>query len=126
MYKNIKFRYLYRDGNNNKKYASLIFKNTQGSSMESLQARLLASFWGNCYFVAHQIRLPELFFEDFPESSDISFHEYDEIEETDESSNDPLNRSIEDFVFEVTAESAKGWKVFDPFERLFAANTSLF
>jgi hypothetical protein len=117
MYKNIKFKYLYRDGGNYKKYHSIVFRNTQNHSVELLNHRLEEVFWSNIFFVASQIKLPELFFEDFPNDDDISFHEFDGIELTPEKPNDPLNRSIEDFVDEVRLESAKGWDVFDPKER---------
>lgn len=54
------------------------------------------------FFIADQVRLPELFFtEGPPNSADHCFHQFDSIEMTGAPADDRQLRSIDDFVQEV-------------------------
>jgi len=116
---NIKFKYLYRDESNYKKYGHVVFSNPDGVSAEEVKTRLEKSFLQALLFNASQVGLPELFFEDFPLPNDFTLHEFDGVETTDELPNDHRLRTIQQFMKKVEKESAKRWVVIDPLERLF-------
>jgi hypothetical protein len=116
---NIKLRYLYRDGSNYKKCADLVFSNPDRFSAEGIAKELQDAFLVDGLFVAHQVRIPEVFLaaDDQLTFDDHCFHEFSSVEPTSDDPNDPLGRSIGEFVAEVTAESKRGWRAFDPQDR---------
>lgn len=115
---NIKFVYLYRDGGNFKNWGFCIFRNPDNLPIENIEQRLLASFWQGSLFIAEQVGLPELFHDDYPTIDDICFHEYVNSELTEEDETDSFRRTISVFVDRIEYESAVGWNVFDPRDRL--------
>lgn len=117
MAKNIKFKYLYTDTGNYKNYGFVIFSDPKNISITEITSKLETAFQHEVLFIAQQVDLPELFFEDFPSDDDISFHELDGIEITDEPLNDLSKRTINQFMERINSEAFKGWKVFDPIER---------
>jgi len=119
MAKNIKFKYLYSDAGNYKKFGYAIFSNPESIPIDEVREKLEKAFEQKMFFIAQQVDLQELFFEDFPSDDDISFHEFDGLEVTDEPLNSLSKLTIKQFVELVDLESSKGWKVFDPWERLF-------
>ena len=56
--KNTAFNYMYRDGSNFKKRGVAIFANLP---TEELERRLIAALSEGLYFIAHQVRVPEVF-----------------------------------------------------------------
>ena len=119
MAKNIKFKYLYRDAGNYKNYGYAIFSNPESISIAEINDKLERAFEQGMFFIARQLDLQELFFEDFPSDDDISFHEFDGVEISDDTPNNLSKRTIKQFIELVDLESLKGWEVFDPMERLF-------
>lgn len=119
MTQSIKFKYLYRDTGNYKNFGNVVFSNPDNISSIEIEDSLENAFSQKVFFVAEQIGLQELFFKGFPLGDDISFHEFNDIEITDEDPNDSVGRTIKEFVELVELESSKGWQVFDPMERLF-------
>lgn len=119
MFPNIKFRYMYRDESNYKNYSSVIFTNPDSVSFDEIKARLEKAFSDSMLFNSNQVGLPELFFEDFPLPNDMTLHEFDSIETTDEAPDDHHHRTIKQFIKKVEKESAKGWIVIDPLDELF-------
>ena len=119
MTKNIKFNYLYRDAGNYKNFGYAIFSNPESISVDEIKDKLEKAFKHKMFFIAQQIDLKELFFEDFPSDDDISFHEFDGLEVTVEPPNNLTKRTIKQFIELVDSESSKGWQVFDPMDRLF-------
>jgi len=119
MLPNVKFFYEYRDESNYKNFGSVIFTNPDGIPIDDIKARLQKVFFASMLFNSNQVGLPELFFEDFPLPSDMTLHEFDSIETTDEVTNDYLCRTINQFIKEAEKESATGWTVIDPLEELF-------
>jgi len=115
----IKFKYLYRDAGNYKKWADIVFSNTDRLAVGTITRLLRKSFLADGEFIADQIRIPEvfLFHVDGVTEDDHCFHEFDAVEETSEIPNDKLGRSIREFVFEVTEEGKRGWQAFDPHEQ---------
>ncbi len=113
---NIEFRYLYRDAGNYKKFGIVVFANPEQLSPEALEMELRQVFWEDDLFIASQIRVPEVFLysDGKPSSDDHCFHEFGGLLTTEETANDKHNRSIREFLAEVTREDQRGWKIFDP------------
>jgi|ERR1039458_4020266 hypothetical protein len=117
---NVKFHYLYRDGSNYKKWADIVFSNADELSIETVTRGLRGAFLEDGIFIAHQVCVPEVFLasEDELTPDDHCFHEFDSVEATSDIPNDPSGRSIREFVAEAIREGARGWRAFDPQDRL--------
>ena len=117
---NIKFNYLYRDAGNYKKFASVVFSNPEMLTLQSVAMPLADIFSEEGLFVAHQIRVPEVFFyvRGNATSDDHCFHEFDGVEETLEAPSDQHSRSISEFLAEARREATRGWIPFDPHEAI--------
>jgi hypothetical protein len=117
---NVRFHYLYRDGSNYKKWADIVFSNADELSTEGVTRRLREAFLTDGIFIAHQVRVPEVFLalEDELTPDDHCFHEFDSVEATSDLPNDLFGRSIRDFIVEVVREAERGWRAFDPQDRL--------
>lgn len=117
---NTKFHYLYRDGSNYKKWSEIVFSNPDGVLAGAVMKGLREAFLEDAIFVAHQVRIPEVFLasEDHLMADDHCFHEFDSVEVTSDTPNDPCGRSIREFMAEVAREAERGWRAFDPQERL--------
>src|SRR5271170_5555667 len=100
---NIKFNYLYRDGSNYKKWAEVIFSNHDGLTEDTVARELQSAFLVDGLFVAHQVRIPEVFLwsEDQLDPDDHCFHEFAGVEPTTDFPNDAHGRSIREFLAEV-------------------------
>jgi hypothetical protein len=112
---NTRVEYLYRDGSNYKQWAAVVFR---GECDASLVRRLFAALDREEFFIAHQVRLPELFFADRPlYADDHCWHEMGEVTATSATPDDLIGRTIEEFVAELERASTEGWQVFDPLVR---------
>jgi hypothetical protein len=118
--RNIKFHYLYRDGSNYKKWADIVFLNPDNLPTGVVAKGLRKAFLENGIFIAHQVRIPEVFLaaEDQLTFDDHCFHEFASVENTSDTPNDPCRRSIREFMEEVAREAKRGWRAFDPRDRL--------
>ena len=113
---NVKFNYLYRDAGNYKSWGLVIFRNPEELSINEIEQRLRQSFFQHDLFIAGQIGIPEVFLYGAADATedDISFHEFDSVELTDDTSNDQGNRTIRDFLHVVELSGRLGWKTFTP------------
>lgn len=118
---NVRFKYLYRDGSNYKKCADMVFSNPDGLNCETLVTQFTRAFLEDGQFIAHQIRIPEVFLWNASsvDFDDHCFHEFSGIEDTGDTPNDRLGRSIREFADEVTLTAMQGWNAFDPSERAY-------
>jgi hypothetical protein len=117
---NIKFHYLYRDGGNYKKWAELVFCDPDALPPDVVAKELRDAFLEDGLFIAHQIRIPEVFLaiDDQLTSDDHCFHEFEGTENTDDAPNDPYGRTIREFLGEVAREAQARWRAFNPRDRL--------
>jgi hypothetical protein len=117
---NIRFIYLYRDGSNYKKWAEVVFSNTDELPCESVRTELKEMFLEDGLFIAHQVRIPEAFLwnEHSVDSDDHCFHEFSDVEVTTDTTNDQYRRTIHTFVNEVSITAMRGWQAFDPSDRV--------
>lgn len=116
----IKFGYLYRDGSNFKSWGNVVFFNPENLSPEQVTKALEDAFETDGLFIAHQIRIPEVFLygKGDANADDHCYHEFDAVEKTTEAPSDRCNRSIGQFVAEVQREAGRGWLPFEPFDKL--------
>ncbi len=112
---NIRFNYLYRDGNNYKIWGEVIFLNPENLSTTEITEKLLHAFLPDKQFIASQVSIPEkfLFVDGNYTDSDHCYHEFDCIEVCKEDPTDKSGRSITNFLLDVKAASKQGWKAFD-------------
>ncbi len=107
---NSRFEYLYRDASNYKRWRSVVFS---GAPTRALESRIRASLHDGEWFIANQVRLPNLFFLDFPvNDDDHCWHEFSAIEATELSPDDPLQRAIAGFAAELAEAHHVGWRQF--------------
>lgn len=112
---NTVFNYLYRDGSNYKQWGSVVFAGTVSDVLTQRFARSLES---GEFFIADQLRVPEVFPGTWPiYADDHCWHEWAGFEATDASPDDPVSRTIEQFVGDAEQARARGWRDFDPQQR---------
>jgi len=116
----VKFIYLYRDSGNSKAWGEVVFANPGNLSVDEVELRLKKALDMGCLFIADQIQIPEVFLylQGDLTAEDHCFHEFDSAILSDESPNDQLERSIELFVCQVETESQRGWRAFDPIDKI--------
>jgi hypothetical protein len=124
---NVKFKYLYRDGSNFKRWSDIIFSNPNDLPLEGVAKALGDAFTKDGLFIAHQVRVPEVFIYDEGNANadDHCYHELHEVTESSEIPNDRHGRSIDRFIAEVQRAAIRGWFVFDPFDRWLGRSSPL-
>lgn len=95
---NIRFEYLYRCAGNYKSWGEVVFRNDAGESSETLESRLRDGLIDGEFFIAEQVEIPTLYFEDVDEELDHGWHEFSSLRETDEPTTDRAARDISEFV----------------------------
>lgn len=81
---NIKLNYLYRDKSNYKNYGYVIFAGEACDDLEDLKSIISANLIDSTWFYADDWNLPDLHFDQWNNSDDHNFHEYESIEYTNE------------------------------------------
>jgi len=92
---NIKFHYLYRDAGNYKNFGSVIFSNPNNCSIEKLRGSINKYLIDGEFLNHKRIDIPSLFFSS-KNSDDHYWHEFENIEETNEAPTD--TRTIDEFL----------------------------
>ncbi len=100
---NIEFEYLYRDCGNFKNFGKVFFVNQHNISAKKIHEKILSIVMPDPFFRASDLRLPDLFFNDFPYDPELDheLHEYYGVCETEEPPNDIAKRDIADLLFEI-------------------------
>jgi len=87
---NIMFSYLYRDGSNYKKFVYVVFNNPDDIDLQDLadlsKSKLIYETW----FYADKWNLPELFTEYIDFRVDPTWHEFENVDYTDEAATSKL------------------------------------
>lgn len=105
---NVQFEYQYRDAQGSKACNQIIFTNPENLEPEEIRLSLERAFCDAEFFVADQIRIPEVFLsvEGYPDDNlDHCFHHFDSLVLTSHPSTDSHHRSIRDFICEVERQS---------------------
>ncbi|HQT91838.1 MAG TPA: hypothetical protein PL001_07405 [Candidatus Kryptobacter bacterium] len=113
---NVRFNYLYRDAGNYKSFGTTVFTNPHGLTLVEIESRLRKSFFENDLFIAGQIGIQEVFLYGPNEGTedDISFHEFESVELTDDAASDVGSDSISEFLDIVEKAARAGWRTFEP------------
>ncbi len=109
---NTAFEYRYRDASNYKRFGYVVFA---GEFTATTEMRLRAALDDGEHFIAHQLKIPEVFLwlDVYPKNEDDHcWHEYARMELTKDQPTDP--RTIEHFIRDVEAAAAVGWMIWDP------------
>ena len=110
---NTRFVYCYRDASNYKKWSEVIFA---GRASDGVMTRLAAALHDGEWFIAGQVRLPEVFLSEFPiNDDDHCWHEFHSLSETEDEADDAHARTIDHFVAEVERAQVEGWREFARF-----------
>jgi hypothetical protein len=80
---NIQFNYLYCDSANYKNYGSSIFANPDHVNLSATEKEIRSKLIYDTYFYADQWQLPELFSSYFDYKIDPTWHEFENVEQTD-------------------------------------------
>jgi hypothetical protein len=81
---NLKLIYLYRDGANYKNWHEEVFSNVGNVSLETINARLREKLIDGTWFYVDKWNLKDLHFDRWDNEIDHLWHEFDNLEETDE------------------------------------------
>jgi len=84
---NIKFSYLYRDGGNYKNYGSVIFSNPDNVDLSELESLIKSKLVYDTWFYHDEWKLPSLRFTDWNFETDPTWHEFENMEYTQEPPN---------------------------------------
>lgn len=103
--KNIKFNYLYRDAGNYKLFNSIIFTNPDKSDLETIRKKISEALIDGEFFSPEEWNIPRLEFEKPDDDLDHSWHEFESLELTPESSEKMKN--IEEFLSRIAIKEDK-------------------
>lgn len=122
-----KFTYLYRDAGNSKAWGEVLFSNRNELSLTDIDTRLRKAFDMGCLFIADQIQIPEIFLYANGDviAEDHCFHELYSIELSTDRPTDVNQRSIGFFVEQVEKESRRGWRAFNPCDKVVGQRTKI-
>jgi hypothetical protein len=81
---NIKFSYLYRDSANYKKYDYVAFANPENIDLSKLEALIKSKLIDGTWFYAEEWNLPELFLSTCDFRYDPTWHEFENVEYSDD------------------------------------------
>jgi hypothetical protein len=88
---NIKFKYLYRDSGNYKKFISVIFANPNGILFSDLETLIKSKLIWDTWFYAEEWKLPEIFTDIVDFRIDPTWHEFESIGYTDDAASIDLD-----------------------------------
>lgn len=99
---NIKFSYLYRDSGNYKNYSFLIFANPDKIDISALETLIRSKLIYEEWFYHNEWKLPNLRFTDCDFEVEPTWHEFENVEFTDE----PPNTSmlLSDFRYNINSK----------------------
>jgi len=102
---NIRFEYMYRDAGNYKNYGSVIFSNKRNVTAQEIRRRILLSLGDPSLFSARSLKVPELYFDNFPYDPDLDhcMHEFVDVEEIEGPPMDLQSRDIQEVLEELQA-----------------------
>ncbi len=93
---NISFNYLYRDAANYKNYGYVVFTNPDGLSIDNIVVFIKSKLIDSQFFDHLKFEVPSLFFEKYDREIDHDWHEFENLEITNEGQSQII--SINDFI----------------------------
>ena len=95
---NVRFKYLYRDAGNFKNWGSVVFTNTSNLDVVTLEAKLTKMLIDQEFFVAEDVAVPDLHFEQDVIELDHEWHQFHSFEECESEPTDEQKRDIAKFI----------------------------
>lgn len=95
---NVRFEYLYRDAGNFKNWGEVVFSNPRNINADLVAEMAEKILIDHAYFVASKAGVPDLHFVEHDEELDHDWHEVNAFQATDDATNDPQGRDVEEFV----------------------------
>jgi hypothetical protein len=92
---NIAFSYLYRDAGNYKQYHTEVFTNNSPIDLDTIRQRIKDAAIDGGWFYVDKWKLKDLHFDTWDNELDHTWHEFDDVEETNESA---TQNDIENFL----------------------------
>ena len=108
---NIRFIYLYRDASNYKQHGEVILSNETLLKVEEVDRQIHSFLSDGLFFIAQQVQVEERFFAVMNED-DHPWHEYMQVEATNDPTFDPIpevKRDITQFMKELEQVHHSGW-----------------
>lgn len=103
----VRFEYLYRDAGNFKNWGEVVFANSRNICADRVAAMAEKALRiDSLYFVASEVNVPDLHFEELSGALDHDWHEVHTFQVTDDAPNDPQGRDIEAF-FQLLQRSSR-------------------
>ena len=99
MANNIKFSYLYRDSSNYKNYSFLVFPNPSNVELSKLSSLIQSKLIDNTWFYVNEWKLPDLRSKVWDNNNDPTWHEFENVEYTEDQQNTPLN--LDEIILEI-------------------------
>ncbi len=109
----VRLSYLYRDGDNHTRVGDVLLANPEGMALADATRRLCAALDDEQYFIARQVRVPDLFHTAAGQpvtDADHAWHTLADLGACDEEPNDMHGRTLAQFVAEVEAAAQAGWQ----------------
>ena len=100
---NIEIRYIYRDGENNKRKGTVIFWNPHNHSVETVMELLRGYLLHDFFFTHAEWKVPSLFFDSYDPELDHTWHEFESAEISKKPSTEM--RTIDQFIEELGISS---------------------
>ena len=104
---NLKFEYRYRDAGNSKLFNDVVFSNTTNGSIEMYERAIRSCLYRMEFFIAADVDIPPLKFEEYIEELDHDWPEFECITATNEEITDLRFRDIEDLIAEMIVAKPK-------------------
>jgi hypothetical protein len=88
---------------NFKNYGEVIFGNRLNRSPEEIRKQILRFLGTDNIFKASELRIPDLFFKNFPYDPELDYemHEFFEVSQSEHSASDAIQRDIADLLLEM-------------------------
>lgn len=106
---NIKVTYLYRDAGNYKQSGEFVCRNPDNLPLEEIERRFKAALREEQFFIARQVRVPEVFFPRL-NSDDHCWHEFESVSETRAVPREAFARTITRLLQEFEQAAKAGWQ----------------
>jgi hypothetical protein len=81
---NIAFSYLYRDAGNYKQYNTVVFTNAAKIALDVIRTQVKACLIDGEWFYVDRWQLKDLHFDTWDNELDHTWHEFDDVKQTDE------------------------------------------
>ena len=80
---NVCFHYLYRDASNYKSWGEVVFESAQNTNLDELERKVRSALIDESFFTAEEVGIPTLYFKNWNQLQDVTWHEFSGLTSTD-------------------------------------------